>query len=71
MASNLQSSLDSDSKSDRYLQIFRAAVATAQQESRQQGIPNVFCIDGQIRYQLPNGELTLTDPYPTNRQVGS
>lgn len=28
------------------------------------GIPNVYSINGRIYYELPNGELSLEDPYP-------
>lgn len=38
------------------------AVKKAQEESRRQGIPNVYSHNGKIYYELPNGELTRDDP---------
>lgn len=43
--------------------IGKAGAKAAQEESRRLGVPNVYSIDGQIYYELPNGELSLTDPY--------
>jgi hypothetical protein len=40
----------------------RAAHA-AQEENRRLGIPNVYSINGILYYELPNGELSQTDPY--------
>jgi hypothetical protein len=37
-------------------------VKKAQEENRRLGLPNVYCKDGQIFYQLPNGEITTTRP---------
>ena len=39
------------------------AVRKAQEESRRLGVPNVYSRNGNIYYELPNGELTLKDPY--------
>lgn len=39
------------------------AVRLAQDESRRLGIPNVYCLNGPIFYELPSGELSLNDPY--------
>ncbi|HLA83396.1 MAG TPA: hypothetical protein VJL29_01265 [Thermoguttaceae bacterium] len=48
---------------DEWLRIGRAGVAKAQEESRRLGVPNVYSINGRLYYELPNGELSLTDPY--------
>lgn len=40
------------------------AIARAQEESRRMGVLNVCCYNGRIYYELPNGELSLTDPWP-------
>ena len=48
---------------DEWLRIGSAAVAKAQEESRRLGVPNVYSINGRLYYELPNGELSLTDPY--------
>lgn len=43
--------------------VARRAVLAAQEESRLLGVPNVYGIDGKLYYELPSGELSLTDPY--------
>ncbi len=43
--------------------IANRAVRKAQEENRKKGIPNVYSFNGHIYYELPNGELTKTDPY--------
>ena len=37
-------------------------VKKAQEENRRLALPNVYCKDGKIFYQLPNGEITTTRP---------
>jgi len=54
------------SRVDDFLRIASSAVAKAQAESREQGVPNVYSIDGRIYFELPSGELSVADPY-TNR----
>lgn len=44
------------------IRIGRKAVEKAQEESRVRGIPNVYSINGQIYYELSNGELTREEP---------
>jgi len=39
------------------------AVRKAQEESRRLGVPNVYCHNGILFYELPNGELTTEDPF--------
>jgi hypothetical protein len=48
---------------EEYLRIARQAVSDAQEESRRLGVPNVYSINGRIYYELPNGELSLNDPW--------
>ncbi|HYW81402.1 MAG TPA: hypothetical protein VE890_17590 [Thermoguttaceae bacterium] len=48
---------------DEWMRIGSAAIAKAQEESRRLGVPNVYSINGRIYYELPNGELSLEDPY--------
>ena len=48
---------------DRILRIGRQATKNAQEESRQMGVPNVYCVDGVLHYELPSGELTTEDPF--------
>ena len=49
-------------KVDELIRVCRSAVRDAQSESRHLGVPNVYCFNGQIVYELPTGELTLTPP---------
>ena len=44
-------------------QIGSRAVHKAQEENRRLGIPNTYLINGWIYYELPDGELSLDDPY--------
>ncbi len=46
------------------------AVLRAQEESRRQGVPNVYSIDGVLYWELPGGELSRTDPYVPPRSAG-
>ena len=48
---------------DELLRIGSRAVAKAQEENRKNGVPNVYSINGFLYYELPNGELSRTDPY--------
>ncbi len=47
---------------NRILRIGRRATKKAQEDNRRMGIPNVYSINGQLYYELPNGELTTEDP---------
>lgn len=58
-------------RADEYLRIGNAAVRKAQEESRRLGVPNVYCINGIIYYELPNGELSRTDPFVEPTRKGS
>lgn len=42
------------------------AVHLAQEENRRKGIPNVYCINGKIVWQLPDGSITDKDPLVGN-----
>ncbi|MGN0846319.1 MAG: hypothetical protein ACI4RA_02915 [Kiritimatiellia bacterium] len=42
--------------------IVNKAVALAQEENRRKGIPNVYCLNGTIVWQLPDGSVTTTKP---------
>jgi hypothetical protein len=55
---------ESQKKLNEMNRIFRIAVRKAQEESRRMGVPNVYSINGQLHYELPNGELTSTRPDP-------
>ncbi len=45
-----------------FLRIGNRAVKKAQDVNRKKGIPNVYDFNGHLYYELPNGELTKTDP---------
>ena len=50
-------------KGEEIERIGNHAVHAAQEENRRLGIPNVYSINGVLYYELPNGELSRTDPY--------
>jgi hypothetical protein len=45
------------------IRIGNRAVHAAQEENRQREVPNVYSINGILYWELPNGELSRTDPY--------
>ena len=49
-------------KVDEMIQVMRQAVRKAQEESRQMGVPNVYRINGQRYYELPNGDYVRELP---------
>ena len=50
-------------KGEEFERIGQRAVRRAQEESRRLGVPNVYSIDGVLYWELPNGELSRTDPH--------
>lgn len=44
------------------LKIVNKAVRLAQEENRKKGVANVYCLNGSLVWQLPNGTLTTTEP---------
>lgn len=44
--------------SEKLLKLGNRAIKKAQENNRRNGIPNVYCINGKIIFELPNGELT-------------
>jgi hypothetical protein len=56
--------LETYARADELIRIFRQGVREAQEESRRLGVPNVYFINGHTYYELPNGELSLEDPWP-------
>jgi hypothetical protein len=57
-----QVSLETYRKADDIMRIMRIAVRKAQEESRRLGVPNVYWINGQRYYELPNGDYCRTLP---------
>ena len=47
---------------EKITRIGNTAVHLAQEENRRKGIPNVYCINGRIIWQLPDGTVTMQDP---------
>lgn len=43
--------------------IAKRAVRRAQEENTRKGIPNVYCINGKIVFQMPNGDITDKNPF--------
>ena len=62
----IQPSLDPETQAflDEVEQVADEAFKEAQEKSRRVGVANVYMIDGQIMYELPNGELSPNDPDP-------
>lgn len=44
--------------SEKLLKLGNRAVKKAQENNRKNGIPNVYCINGKIVFELPDGEFT-------------
>lgn len=60
-----QGFLDTDTyeRIDDFLRVATCAVAKAQEDSRQKGVPNVYSINGRIYFEMPSGELSTVDPF--------
>ena len=58
-------SATTNSKIEDLLRIGSSAISKAQDESRRKGVPNVYSIRGRLYYETPTGELSTSDPYPT------
>jgi hypothetical protein len=52
-----------------FKRIGNLAVQKALEENRRLGIPSVFSRNGQIYYELPNGDITREDPFKLDDQV--
>jgi len=46
-----------------FQRIGNRAVRAAQEESRRLGVPNVYSKDGVLYFELPNGEITMENPF--------
>jgi hypothetical protein len=47
------------------------AVKKAQEENHRLGIPNVYCKNGQIYYQLPDGTITMEKPKMFKEEIAT
>ena len=50
--------------SEKLLKLGNRAIKKAQENNRKNGIPNVYCINGKIIFELPNGELATQYNFP-------
>lgn len=39
------------------------AIRKAQKENRKKGLPNVYSKNGRLYYELPDGTITMKDPF--------
>ena len=49
-------------RADELVAVFRTAVRKAQEESRRLGVANVYSLNGQLYYELPNGDYSRQSP---------
>jgi len=49
--------------SAEFERIGNEAVREAQERNRKNGIPNVYCLNGKMIFELPNGEITTKNPF--------
>ena len=49
--------------SAEFKRIGNEAVREAQERNRQNGIPNVYYLNGKMIFELPNGEITTKNPF--------
>ena len=56
---------------DEIVRVGNRAVAKAQEESRRLGVPNVYSFNGLLYYETSTGELSVTDPFEENGELGS
>ena len=47
---------------EKLTRLGNTSVHLAQEENRRKGIPNVYCINDKIVWQLPDGSITDKDP---------
>ncbi len=61
----LLNNIDTFRKADELMRICRSAVRKAQAESRRLGVANVYLLNGERYFELPNGDYSRTVPKPT------
>lgn len=62
-------SLGTYSRGVEFHRIGSRGVKKAQEESRRQNVPNVYSLNGTLIYELPDGQLTTTDPLGSGTQT--
>ena len=60
--SDVLQDMDTYQKVDELTPACRTAVREAQAESRRLGVANVYSFDGQVYYELPNGDFSRSRP---------
>lgn len=55
--------VDQLNEDDMIQTIANNAVREAQKKSLENGVPNVYSKNGVIYYQLPDGKITMEDPF--------
>jgi hypothetical protein len=48
---------------DYIMKVGNKAVTDAQRENLKKGVPNVYWKNGTLYYQLPNGDITMENPF--------
>lgn len=56
-------------KTDELMRVCRSAVRKAQAMSRQLGVANVYFLNGQRYYELPNGDYSRSRPQMPAKSV--
>jgi len=56
-------SIETYRQSSEFQRIGNRAVRKAQEENRRHKVPNVYAHNGTLYYELPNGRLTMVDPF--------
>ena len=46
----------------RFTNLFNKAIQEVREGNKKQGLPNVFSRNGQIFYEMPDGEITSESP---------
>ena len=65
MMAEVLKNIDTFRKADELMLICRSAVRKAQAESRRLGVANVYSINGDRYFELPNGDYSRTAPKPS------
>ncbi len=63
MSNNQPLNIQTYVQAAEFKRIGNRAVRSALEENRRLGIPSVFCRNGKLYYELPNGEITTEDPF--------
>lgn len=70
MMADVLKNLDTFQRVDELMRVCRSAVRKARTESRRLGVANVYSFDGQLYYELPDGEFSRNRP-PSSQSTES